>query len=42
MPARLEIDGGVQLQGMVRVSAAKNAALETKLHTLGARSERRR
>jgi len=27
MPARLEIDGGVPLQGSVRVSAAKNAAL---------------
>jgi UDP-N-acetylglucosamine 1-carboxyvinyltransferase len=27
MPARLEIDGGVQLQGTVRVSAARNAAL---------------
>jgi len=40
MPARLEIDGGVQLQGMARVRAAKR--LETKLHTLGARIERRR
>jgi UDP-N-acetylglucosamine 1-carboxyvinyltransferase len=27
MPARLEIDGGVALQGSVRASAAKNAAL---------------
>src|SRR6266849_4622848 len=27
MPARLEIEGGVPLQGSVRVSAAKNAAL---------------
>src|SRR5215470_17655796 len=27
MPARLEIDGGVALKGVVSVSAAKNAAL---------------
>jgi UDP-N-acetylglucosamine 1-carboxyvinyltransferase len=33
MPARLEIDEGVQLQGRVRVSAAKNAALAATLPT---------
>src|SRR2546427_622977 len=34
MPARLEIDGGVPLQGSVGVSAAKNAALPALAATL--------